>query len=364
MKIAILGFTKIKFMPYMHFYLDQIDTVGDEVHLIYWKRDELPDAELPKGVTGHPFNKNMSDAMPLSKKLPSILGYGRFAKKTLKKIKPDLLIVMHSTTAISIYNVLVRKYRGKYIFDYRDVTYERNKFYRKAVAKIVKRSAISFTSSDGFRKYLPATQKLLTSHNLLASLLEHKSENVQEKHTPIRVAFWGLFRNQGVNKAIIDKLGGDKRFELHYYGRAQGAMLETVTRAAKDYENVFFHGEYDASDRPKMAKNTDLLHNIYSNSDKTASIAMGNKYYDGVMFKIPQLCMKGSLMGDLCEKYGVGLTCDPEDFDFADKLYEYYNSFDRKELTVCCNTELERILAEVENGNRSIKSVLDSMRND
>ena len=113
-----------------------------------------------------------------------------------------------------------------------------------------------------------------------------------------------------------------------------------------------------------MAKNTDLLHNIYSNSDKTASIAMGNKYYDGVMFKIPQLCMKGSLMGDLCEKYGVGLTCDPEDFDFADKLYEYYNSFDRKKLTVSCNTELERILAEVENGNRSIKSVLDSMRND
>ena len=69
-------------------------------------------------------------------------------------------------------------------------------------------------------------------------------------------------------------------------------------------------------------------------------------------------------MGDLCEKYGVGLTCDPEDFDFADKLYEYYNSFDRKEFTVNCNTELERILAEVENGNRSIKSVLDSMRND
>ena len=244
------------------------------------------------------------------------------------------------------------------------MTYEGKKFYRKAVENIINRSALSFTSSDGFRKYLPDTEKLLTSHNLLVSLLEHKSEAVKEKHTPIRVAFWGLLRNQGVNRAVIENLGGDERFELHYYGRAQGAMLDIVTRAAKEYENVFFHGEYNAKDRPEMAKNTDLLHNMYSMSDKTAAIAMGNKYYDGVMFKLPQLCTGGSLMGDLCEKYGVGLSCDPNDPDLANKLYEYYESLNREKFTASCDMELSRILEEVEQGNRSISKVLDSIRND
>ena len=39
MKILIIGFGKIKFMPYMNFYLDNIDKNANEVHLLYWNRD-------------------------------------------------------------------------------------------------------------------------------------------------------------------------------------------------------------------------------------------------------------------------------------------------------------------------------------
>ncbi len=364
MKIAILGFTKIKYMPYMHFYLDQIDRQENDVHLIYWKRDDNPDVALPDGVKGHTFDYPMSDALPLRKKIPGILKYGRFAKKIIKDLRPDFLIILHSTTGISIYRTLTAKYKKKYIFDYRDATYEEISFYGKLVQKIAQNSILCFTSSDGFRKYLPNDPRPLSSHNItnvsfrkdIADLLPRK------KHTPIRIAFWGLIRNKKSNEAIIQKLGGDERFELHYYGRAQGGMLTLMKESTQKYKNVFFHGEYFPKDRLEMAKNTDMIHNIFDLDDKTMPIAMSNKYYDGPLFGLPQLCAKGSLMGSLCTKYGIGLECSPFDEDFAEAIYNYYCGLNSAVFLEKSDKELDRVLAEVEYGNQRIKEVLQGAK--
>ena len=61
---------------------------------------------------------------------------------------------------------------------------------------------------------------------------------------------------------------------------------------------MFFHGEYKPEDRYTFVRSTDLIHNIYK--DRNMMLAMGNKYYDGLIFYIPQLCMKGSFMGEKC----------------------------------------------------------------
>ena len=53
---------------------------------------------------------------------------------------------------------------------------------------------------------------------------------------------------------------------------------------------------------------------------------MGNKYYDCLIFRIPQLCMTDSYMGKSVSKYKVGIECNPDDDDFIDKIYTYYNS--------------------------------------
>ena len=363
MRILVLGFTKVKYLTYMHFYLNQIDMSQNEVHLVYWLRDHNPDSELPIGVTGHAFDCPMSDAIALTKKLPKILKFGKFAKKKIKDINPDFLIVLHSTTGISIYNLLKGKYRKKYIFDYRDVTYERKSFYKKMVGKIVDNSVLCFTSSDGFRRFLPKDATILNSHNI-SNIEFHEAAKKQysaEKSTPIRISFWGLIRNRAINQVMIDRLGGDDRFELHYYGRAQGFMLEFLNECTEKYKNVFFHGEYAPTDRLVMAKNTDLIHNMFDNSDKTMPIAMSNKYYDGPLFYLPQLCTKGSLMGSLCTKYGIGLECDPANDDFADRVYEYYMNLDKETFKQNCEKEFLRVKDEVNAGGEKIKEVLQNV---
>lgn len=358
MKIALLGFAKIKYMPYMQFYLQQIDPAQDEVHVIYWERDDHPDAALPEGVQGHPFHYVMADSDRLKRKLPGFAGYSRHATRVIHEVNPDFLIVMYSTTAITVYPLLRGKYKGRYIFDFRDLTYEYKPWYRRLVAKIVEGSALSFTSSDGFRKFLPDTPKLLTSHNLTLA----QRQCPKPLHTPIRVGFWGLLRHLSLNRLIVKRLGNDPRFELHYYGRAQGGMEQFIRQAAQQYENVFFHGEYAPEERVRLAAQTDLLHNMFSNQNVTMPHAMANKYYDGLMFAVPQLCMSGSLMGDLCTQKGVGLACDPSDPDFADHLYAYYTELDRERFAANCDTEFNRVLQEIDQGNRCMRDVLGAAK--
>jgi len=302
----------------------------------------------------------MSDALPLQKKLPGILKYGLFAKKVIKEVKPDFLIVLHSTTGISIYNLLMRKYRGRYIFDYRDVTYEHVSVYGKMVKRIAANSALCFTSSDGFRKYLPEDPKPLNSHNITNTSFREAISDIipRQKHTPIRIAFWGLLRNRQINEALIERLGNDKRFELHYYGRAQGNMLALMEESTKKYRNVFFHGEYKPEDRLEMARKTDIIHNIFDLKDRTMPIAMSNKYYDGTLFVLPQLCTTGSHMGKLVTQYGIGYECNPFDSDFADKVCQYYMNLNEQDFLVKSDSELVRVLDEVEYGNKKIKEVI------
>ena len=270
--------------------------------------------------------------------------------------------MLHSTTAISIYSLLKGKYKNRYIFDYRDVTYERLSIYKNMVKTVVNNSVLSFTSSDGFRKFLPDTPKLLTSHNIsnVAFRQEVEKELPRPKHNPIRIAFWGLLRNQKINELLIEHLGNDERFELHYYGRAQGGMLALMEQSTKEYKNIFFHGEYSPTERLSMARNTDIIHNLYNNTDKTSHIAMGNKYYDGLLFSLPQLCTKESLMGSLCTKYGIGLECDPSDDNFANQVYQYYSELNEAAFLIACEKELTRVLNEINRGNQKIKEVLQN----
>jgi len=57
MKVLILGFSKIKYMPYLNFYLGNMSATKNDIHLIYWNRDLKPeDTSFLKGITLHEFN--------------------------------------------------------------------------------------------------------------------------------------------------------------------------------------------------------------------------------------------------------------------------------------------------------------------
>lgn len=360
MKILLVGMTKLKYMPYMNFYLNELDLSNNEVHCIYWDRDGKEDINIDNRIICHSFDSEMDDSISLLMKVSHLIKYKNYINKNLKTLHPNLIIVMHTTTGILMFRLLRTRYRFKYIFDYRDVTYERSLIYRFVVYSLFRNAKLSFTSSDGFRRYFPKGIEVYTSHNFSPQMndREEYKEKLFLKHNPIRIAFWGLIRHYDINRTIIKKIADDTRFELHYYGRAQGRIRDLLECADQQFANIYFHGEYQPIDRDKFALQTDLIHNVYDNKNQTTPLAMGNKYYDGFMYYIPLLSMKNSYMAERSENAGIGFACDPYSETFTDELYDYYNNLNRDEFIKSCDNEIEIIMSEINKGCNILRSFI------
>lgn len=361
MKILLIGFTKIKYMPYMNFYLQNIDMSRNDVHLLYWNRDmEDEDTSSLENITLHEFRCYQEDDVSKLSKLGSFKKYRKFALQLLKNQQFDFIFVLHSLTGVLIADELRRHYTGKYILDYRDSTYESFPPFEKIVGNLVKGTYATFVSSDAFRRFLPKDQskKIYTSHNILLDSLNHRDEKEKygTKSDKIRIAFWGFIRHEAINREIIRKIAADERFELNYYGREQQVALN-LKQYAKEIgaANVFFHGEYKPEDRYEFVRNTDIIHNIYY--DKNTMLAMGNKYYDGAIFRIPQICMKDSFMAAQATRSGIGFACNPYDNDFAEQVFQYHSNIDIQNFREKCNEETERVYLEFCRGSIAIKEI-------
>ena len=362
MKILVMGFTKIKYMPYMNFYLENIDPNKNQVHILYWNRD-LQDENIEKysNCILHEFRCYQEDDVSKISKIKKFIRYRRYAKRLIKQESFDFIFVLHSLTGVLIADVLKKKYSGKYIFDYRDSTYEAFSPFQKTIGKIVENSVATFVSSDAFRRFLPeqCASKIYTSHNLLLDSLSHRNEKKDNgiSSDKIRIAFWGFIRHEEINKEIICKIAADSRFELHYYGREQQVAWNLKAYAAElNAKNVFFHGEYTPEQRYEFVRQTDIIHNIYCDANTT--LAMGNKYYDGIIFKIPQLCMTNSFMAQKVTEYDIGFECTPSDQNFTDKIYDYYTGIDLDKFEHNCDIELQRVLCKYAAGKAIIQSSL------
>lgn len=352
MRVLLLGFGKIAYMPYMNFYLDALKDKDVQFELIYWDRDGKPDAEIPDRIfNAYKFEAHLEEQLPFKSKLKYFVKYRKFALKVLKQNTYDRIIVLHTTPGLTLLEYLIWKYKGRYLLDFRDVSYEYIPIYRKLVGALSKNSALTFVSSNAFRKFLPTKENVFTIHNYLEDSLNYKMLRKQSsrERKVIRVSYWGLVRQADVNKKLMDALGNDLRFELHYYGRMQQAGREMEQYAqSRNYKNVYFHGSYMPLDRYRFAQETDLIHNIYDCGYTTGN-AMGNKYYDGIIFGIPQICSEGSFMGDVIIDKQVGVVISLEDAQIADKLWFYYQQMDWNIFESKCKEALMLVLKEQQN---------------
>lgn len=349
MKILMVNFGKIRYTPYIDFYFKTIDCVNNQVDCLYWNRDLVPE-EIPyKNVNFYEFRASQKDEVKKYKKIKNFIKIRSFIREFLKQ-KYDRVIILYSLTGVLFWFSLLRWYKGKFVFDFRDITYEHNSIYRWFIGSLVKNSQFTTVSSDKFRTVLPEScqNKIFTNHNISFSSLVHRNKEHMPKDSVVRISFWGFNREGVLNAEFIKKVAADKRFELHYYGREE-KVAQSLKALAKEInaDNVFFHGEYKQEERYEFVKNTDIIHNVYGQS-KNMMLAMSNKFYDGPIFYLPQLCMEGSFMGEVAEKEKIGISCNPYKDDFLDKVYEYYAHLNREEFNSNCDRYLDKCLKEVE----------------
>ena len=362
MKILILGFANLKYMPYAKFYLEQlIDKKRVEVHMLYWNRD-LKDESKEYNIIYHEFRMFQPNSQKKIGKFFKFYEYKKFSETIIKNEKFDFLIFLHTFPAVLLYYTAVKLYKNHYIFDYRDITYEKFLPFRKRIYNLSKDSYLTFVSSPNYVRFMACQDtKVLLSHNLLEDSLSYREvrRKCLRDRNVLRIAFWGFVRGITVNLQLIDALGNDKRFELHYYGNLELVEKEiTEFISKKNINNVYLHGPYEPKDRYDFASRTDIIHNIYE-PDGNMENAIGNKFYDGVIFYLPQLCLEGSLMGKICKEKRIGLNCNFEEKNLADKIYDYYYSIEWKDFEKNCDQMLNDIKKEVQIGREKIQEVCE-----
>ena len=247
----------------------------------------------------------------------------------------------------------------------RDPSYEAYGFYRKRVAQIVDASLGVFISSDGFRRYLPNSAKIHTTHNIRKADLGQCGvrSDLDRNHLPIRISFWGCVRDREINEKLLGALANDDRFVIQYFGTMNGDSKRIIDFCKeRDIANVVFSGRYQPDDRYRFAKNTELIHNIYSNSYTGHNPCVGNKYYDGIVFQIPQICLTGGYMGELVSKQGVGMSVNITD-TLGDALWEYYQSINWDEFNACCEMVLSHVVDEYATTASGLRKIIAMCRN-
>ncbi len=324
--IGIIGFANFRIMQYLYKYTYILDRKGVEYDVIYWNR-ELDNENIDFNGNCIPFDYYTNSHQPFWKKISGFISYTKFILKTIKKNKYDKLIILTTQVAVPLFVPLMRKYKNKFIYDYRDITKEHFNFYKKMVKKLISSSFFTAISSPGFKNIIGESSKFVLSHN--CSNLEVGEINHKQKKQ-INISFWGIVRNAEYNKKICDALGNDERFNLIYHGEGVYEILQNYCKE-QGYQNITFTGKYDRVMISTFAEETDIIHCAYPN-DRTMFLAMPVKAYDTVKYAKPIMVTDGSFLSKYIAPYGFSIPIGIDNSNLADYIYESYNLLNAEKL--------------------------------
>ena len=163
-KIAIIGFHNLHLMQFLYKYTDIFDKNNISYDVLYWDRDM--DSKIKcRAFKGNSisYRYKMSNYQPKGKKIHGFVGCMRYFCKIIKKNKYDHIILLTTQTALPLYMLsgIVRK--SKFVYDYRDLTYEKNRVCRRIIKGIIEKSEFTAISSMGFKKVLGESNKFVMS---------------------------------------------------------------------------------------------------------------------------------------------------------------------------------------------------------
>lgn len=355
--IGIVFISDILYCPYLDKYANILNLENEEFEVLFWNRENKK-IDYPSNFIFFDY-ESKKNRLPIFK-ISDFIRYRKWLIKKIKNQKYDKLIILSTLSGMIISDILISKYKKKYIFDIRDYSYENNILFYNIEKKIIKKSYFTCISSNGFKEFLPKEYNYLTVHNFNKSELYHK-QMFRKKNFGDRlsVVFIGGVRYFEHQSKIIDRLMNDSRFEMIYHGGSfeLDKFIEYCKKNA--VRNITFTGEYENKDKNKLLRNADILNNSYK-TDKVMEVkyAISNKYYDGLIYGIPQLVETETYKSHIVEKLEIGIGLDPYDKNFANRLYDYYFNINVENFNRTCENELKQVLNDDDKYTKNIKKFL------
>ena len=306
MKVAIIILGNTWVCPYVNTYKRIFESIRCAYDVILWDRDGS-DATVPVRYSSGGANL----ANPLVKAY-HYLKYADFIKKTIQKNGYDRLVVSGPHLAILLSAVLRKKYKGRYIIDYRDISVEQHLLLGGVYSKVLESSFCNVISSPAFKEYLPREYDYLISHNFDVNRAIRSMECEKRTMTvvpPLNVLTIGYIRNYYSNVKIIQSLGDNDNYRLNFVGRGDAAVALEEYATSNGISNICFSGFYKKEDEPSIVEECHFI-NIFFPDDVVHSAIMSNRFYLALIHKRPMIVNAGSVQATYVEKYALGVVYD------------------------------------------------------
>lgn len=303
MKIGIIIPNNLWFCPYVKIYTKVLEELNISYDVISWNRD----GKNEDGCIEYSNAKTYSGAL----KFISYWKFASFLKKTIKKSQYDKLIVFTPQTGIFIAGFLKKYYKGKYIFDYRDLSIEQYSLFGKPFKTLLDNSAANVISSLGFRQYLPEGYDYILSHNFnidaVREALIERTNDLLKPQPNIDVLTIGAIRDFESNVEVLKALGNEEGFTIRFVGRGYASEPLKQVADEKGFANVSFVGFYKKEEEPSYVKGATFL-NIFYPRKASHDTALSNRFYNSLIFRKPMITTADTTQGIYAEKYGVGVA--------------------------------------------------------
>ena len=340
--IALVFCGDLKYCPYINRYIERLENAHMDYKVYFWNRSKF-DMKLSDHYI---YYDQASDLT--SGKIQKLLDFFKFRNWLIHQLKSnhhEKIIALSTLTGVFLGSFLYKK-KGSYIFDVRDYSYEHIKPFYSIEKKVVKNSAFTAISSGGFKSFLPDHEYVI-AHNFNRNDF---IEGAKFEKTDGKVNFvWnGVVRYFEFQRYYLDALKNDSRFNIVFHGDGPELKLYQDYCAENGFTNVVFTGSYNNADKAALLKNAHILNNCYGytqNAGNKLKYAVSNRFYDGMIYHIPQLVEPEGYKPEWAKTAGIGVAFPP-DKGFADKLYAYYQGIEADSFNRACDNELQRVIEE------------------
>lgn len=353
MKALLILCDNVYLTPFIRLYENALNTAGINYDIVFWDKnnsERISEGNYIRFYYGH---LSIRD---------KIYGYWRFRKKIIKLLKKeqyDFIIPLGTFSACLIWHKLVSKYRGRFILDIRDYSFERYAFFRYIERRLTEASGLNVISSEGYKCFLPKADYRI-SHNLPDIKRCEAFKQLSNKNNfPICLSFIGFIRFMEQNKKIIDFFKNDDRFLVRFIGTGALQLVDYC----KEISNVVLIDTFDPSQTLEFYKDTDFVMNMYGNNNPLVDYLLSNKlYYAAILYK-PILVCKDTFMENVASSYHFGFVMELKSSDEKDKLVEYYLNINREKLIKDCNSFIEKAISEQNELENALCNLLKETKN-
>lgn len=139
---------------------------------------------------------------------------------------------------------------------------------------------------------------------------------------PIRIGFIGLLRYEESITALIDAVSRrENRYELHIYG--DGFLKEIIQKRAEDIKNVYYHGPFNnPDDLESIYSSIDISYVVYDNSCLNVRLALPNKLYESLFFRVPLIVADRTLLSERVKDLKAGYIVEPQEKGFMERFLD------------------------------------------